>query len=447
MIANSLLTIVRFGTYSTSEAINAGLDLEMPGPPRWRGAALNHAITSNKITAAALNDRVRAVLKLVQKASKSGVPDHAPETQLDRPEDRKLLRKIASEAIVLLKNQDRILPLNKHKKIAVIGPNAKIATYCGGGSAALNPYRAVTPYDGLSEAATGGIEFSQGVYGHQMLPLLGKQLVTGKGATGFSLKIFNEPPTAASRKLLEERHETDSMIILMDYDHPELQTIWYADAEGYFVPETSGVYEFGLTVQGTGRLFVDGNLLINNADVQRPGTSFFGSGTLEEVVSMELEAGRKYKVLVEWGCGKTSTFRVPGVVDFGHGGFRFGACKQLAPENGIADAVKVASSVDQVVLLVGLSSEWESEGEDRTTMRLPPHTDELISKVLEANPNTVIVIQSGTPVEMPWIDGAKAVLHAWYGGNETGHAISDALFGDVNPVRREHWRESYENLS
>ncbi|CAI7650624.1 unnamed protein product [Penicillium pancosmium] len=422
-----------FGTYSTTEAINAGLDLEMPGPPRWRGAALNHAITSNKITAATLNDRVRAVLKLVQKAAKSGVPDHAPETQLDRPEDRKLLRKIASEAVVLMKNQDNILPLDRQKEIAVIGPNSRIATYCGGGSAALNPYRAVTPYDGLVEAAQGGVEFSQGVYGHQMLPLLGKHLRTEEDVAGFSLKIFNEPPTDASRKPLETRQETDSMVIFMDYNHPELQPTWYADAEGYFVPETSGTYDFGLTVHGTGRLYVDGKLLINNADVQRAGTSFFGSGTMEEVVSLEMEAGRKYKILTQWGCGKTSTFKVPGVVDFGHGGFRVGACKQLAPQEGISEAVKVASNVDQVVLFAGLSSEWESEGEDRTTMKLPPNTDDLISKVLEANPNTVVVIQSGTPVEMPWIDNAKAVLHAWYGGNETGHAISDVIIGDVNP--------------
>jgi beta-glucosidase len=412
----------------------AGLDLEMPGPPRWRGAALSHAITSNKIPLAALNDRVRAVLKLVQKASKSGVPERAPETQLNRSEDRALLRRIASEAIVLLKNDDDILPLNKNKKVAVIGPNAKIATYCGGGSAALNPYYVVTPFDGISASALGGVEFAQGIYGHQMLPLLGKRLRTQNDLAGFKLNIFNDPPTMATRKPLDQRHETDSMIIFMDYDHPDLQKIWYADAEGYFIPEESGTYDFGLTVHGTAKLFVDGNLLINNADVQRPGTSFFGSGTLEETSSLELEAGRRYKVHVQWGCGKTTTFRVPGVVDFGHGGFRFGACKRLSPQDGIAEAVKVASEVDQVILVAGLSAEWESEGEDRSHMSLPPHTDELISQVLDANPNTAIVIQSGTPVEMPWIQKAKAILHAWYGGNETGNGIADVVFGDVNPV-------------
>lgn len=220
----------------------------------------------------------------------------------------------------------------------------------------------------------------------------------------------------------------------MDYNHPDLQKTWYADAEGYFIPEESGTYDFGLTVHGTAKLFVEGELLINNADIQRPGTSFFGSGTLEETAALELEAGRKYKIHVQWGCGKTSTFRVPGVVDFGHGGFRFGACKRLSPQDGIAEAVKLASNVDQVILVAGLSAEWESEGEDRSHMALPPDTDELISRVLDANPNTAIVIQSGTPVAMPWVHKAKSIIHAWYGGNETGNGIADVVFGDVNPV-------------
>ncbi|PWY75366.1 hypothetical protein BO70DRAFT_372618 [Aspergillus heteromorphus CBS 117.55] len=422
-----------FGTYSTSEAINAGLDLEMPGPTRWRGGALAHAIAANKVPIAIVNDRVRAVLRMVQQASRSGIPEHAPELQLNRAQDRQLLRKIASEAIVLLKNDDSILPLDKTKRIAVIGPNAQVATYCGGGSAALNPYEAVTPFDGISRSALGGVEFSQGIYGHQNLPLLGKRLRNQTGLAGFDLRIFNEPPTVSTRMPLEERHETDSLVFFLDYNHPDLQTVWFADAEGYFIPEESGLYDFGLCVQGTGKLFVDGKLLVNNADVQRPGPSFLGSGTMEERGTMELVAGRQYRVHVQWGCAKTSKFKVPGVVDFGHGGFRFGACRQLSPQEGIEEAVKLAANVDQVVLMAGLSAEWESEGEDRMHMDLPPHTDELIARVLKANPDTVVVLQSGTPMAMPWITEAKAVLHAWYGGNETGNGLADVIFGDVNP--------------
>lgn len=66
-------------------------------------------------------------------------------------------------------------------------------------------------------------------------------------------------------------------------------------------------------------------------------------------------------------------------------------------------------------------------------MDLPGHSDTLIDAVLETNPNTVVVIQSGTPVTMPWAHKAKAILQAWYGGNELGNAIADVIFGKTNP--------------
>ncbi|KAH8659860.1 glycoside hydrolase superfamily [Xylariales sp. PMI_506] len=423
-----------FGTYSTSEAINAGLDLEMPGPSRWRGAALTHAVTANKVSMRTLDDRVRAVLKLIKAVSKSGVAEKAPELLLNRPEDRELLRRVASESIVLLKNDENVLPLKKDKKIAVIGPNAKIATYCGGGSAALNAYEAVTPFDGISRQAEAEVVFSQGVYGHQMLPLLGKSLRTEDGQVGFNLRIYNDPPTAESRQLLEERHETDSMVFFLDYNHPDLRPIWYADAQGTFTPEESGVYDFGLCLQGTGRLYIDGELLVRNDEDQRLGPAFLGGGTIEETAPRELVAGRSYDVLVQWGCAKTSRIKKQGTVEFGHGGFRFSGCRQLDPEEGIRAAVEAARSADQVVVFAGLSGEWESEGEDREHMNLPPGTDALIAAVLSAQPNAVVVLQSGTPVTMPWIGSAKAVLQAWYGGNETGNAIADVVFGRVNPA-------------
>ncbi|KAL5315013.1 hypothetical protein ACEPPN_017664 [Leptodophora sp. 'Broadleaf-Isolate-01'] len=422
-----------FGTYSTTGAINAGLDLEMPGPSRWRGPALVHAVVANKVKAKQLNARVRNVLNLVDRGMKSRVIENATEHKLDRSEDRQLLRKVAAESIVLLKNEDHILPFKKPKKIAVIGPNSKITTYCGGGSASLNPYYTVSPFEGMVAKATSGVDFAQGCYGHQSLPQLGKALKTIDGRQGFTMKVFNEPPESKERNLVEERLLTDAMIFFIDYSHPRLENIWYADAEGMFTPEESGLYDFGVCVQGTARLYIDGKLIVSNVENQRSGPSFLGSGTLEEVGTVEMVAGKQYHVLLQWGCAKTSKLKAEGVVDFGHGGFRFSGCKKLDPQEAIQKAADLAKTVDQVVLFAGLSGEWETEGQDREHMDLPPHTDELISKVLEANPNTAVVIQSGTPVSMPWIDNAKSVLHAWYGGNETGNGIADILYADVNP--------------
>jgi beta-glucosidase len=430
---NGLLMSDWYGTYSTSEAIVAGLDLEMPGPARFRGKALQHAVMANKVKESQLNDRVRNVLKLVDHACKSGVPENAPELELNREEDKRTLRDVASQSIVLLKNTKSILPFDRTKRVAVIGPNSKYAAYCGGGSASLNPYYTVTPFDGVKAQCTVQVDFAQGIYGTQFLPQLGTALRTDDGQAGFKWRVYNEPPAAKERHLLEERVLVDASPFFLDYDHSELDPIWYCDAEGIFTAESSGIYDFGLCVQGTGELYIDGELLVRNVDNQLPGSSFLGSGTAEEIGTKELQQGRQYRILVQWGCGKTSKLRVPGVVDFGHGGLRFSACKRLSPEEGIEEAVELARSVDQVVIFAGLNAEWESEGQDRKTMALPPNTDTLITSVLEANPNTVIVIQSGTPVSMPWIEKSSAVLHAWYGGNETGNAIADVLFGAVNP--------------
>lgn len=430
-----MLTRCRFGTYSTSEAIHAGLDLEMPGPTRWRGAALTHAVSANKIRMSELDARVREVLNLIKSADKSGVPENAPEKELDRVEDRELLREVAANAAVLLKNESNILPLKKNKKIAVIGPNSKIATYCGGGSASLNAYQTVTPFDGIKGQAEADVEFAQGAYGHKMLPrFLGKDLTSPEsGKSGFTIRTFNDPPSASDRKALEERHLKDSNIFFVDYNHPGLKEIWYAEADAIFKPDESGIYDFGLCVGGTAELFIDGKLLISNVKNQRPGSSFLGTGTVEELGHLKLTAGRSYRITVQWGCAKTSNMKRAGTVDFGHGGLRFSGCKRIETKTAIEEATDLASEVDQVVLFAGLSGEWESEGEDRTTMDLPPHTDELISRVLDANPNTVVVIQSGTPVTMPWASKAKALIQAWYGGNETGNGIADVIYGTVNP--------------
>ncbi|KAK7418414.1 hypothetical protein QQZ08_011264 [Neonectria magnoliae] len=428
-----------YGTYSTSEAINAGLDLEMPGPTRWRGQALSHAVTANKIKKSTLDERVRNVLKLIKHGlENTSIPPNAPEKQLNTPEHISLLREAAAKSIVLLKNEQSVLPFSPNKSVAVIGPNANIATYCGGGSAGLRAYKAVTPLEGVKSLASD-VVFSQGAYGHQMLPLLGKALRTVDGKhQGFSLRFYNDPPStkgsAGARPLLEERILDDTNTWFVDYEHPDLAPIWYAEAEGVLRPETSGEWEFGLSVHGTAELFINGELVVSNVENQRLGNSFVGCGTVEETGSIQLEADKEYRILVQWGCSKTSNLKVSGMVDFGQGGLRFSGCPKLDAGAAVQEAVRVAKSVDQVVLCVGTSGEWECEGQDRTTMALPPGTDELVEAVIAANPNTAIVIQSGTPVAMPWVDRANSVLQAWFGGNEGGNGIADVLFGAVNPA-------------
>ncbi|KAK9236471.1 glycoside hydrolase superfamily [Lipomyces kononenkoae] len=423
-----------FGTYSGTEALNAGLDLEMPGPSRFRGPGLVHAVTSNKVAEFTIDDRVRNVLELVKQAAKSGIRENAPEFKRNLPEDQALLRRAAAESIVLLKNDDAILPLDPTKKTLVLGPNADIAVYCGGGSASLPGYYAVTPLESIRNRSTGEVTFTQGAYGHKELPLLGDRLKTEDGQPGYIFRVYTEPATTKGREAVDTLHMTSTSAFLMDYTHPKVSgDLYYVTMEGTFEPTESGIYDFGLTVAGTGLLFVDGEVVVDNKTKQRQGTSFFGIGTPEERGSKYLEAGRPYRIFVEYGTAPTSNLKLHGVVSFGPGGLRVGACRRIDPDQAIQDAVDLAAKADQVVICVGLSGEWESEGFDRTHMDLPPRSDDLVQAVLAVQPNAVVVVQSGTPVTMPWAGQTKALLQAWYGGNETGNGIADVLFGDVNP--------------
>ncbi len=117
----------RFGTYSSSEAINAGLDLEMPGSTRWRGALIQYAMNSNKVTKKTVNQRARAVLQLVNRCAASKIPEHAKETTNDTPETSAFLRKVASDAIVLMRNENGILPLKKNKSVCKFPQRTSIA--------------------------------------------------------------------------------------------------------------------------------------------------------------------------------------------------------------------------------------------------------------------------------------------------------------------------------
>lgn len=406
----------------------------MPGPTRWRGVALSHAVASNKVTEDELDDRVRNVLNFINDSQAAGVPENAPETELNRPEDQALLRRAAAESIVLLKNEGNILPFAKSKTTAVIGPNSKIARFCGGGSASLLPYYSVSPYEGIV-AQCDKTSFSQGSADHQMLPQLGDRLRTETGQRGFLWRAYNEPATVLDRKPVEERVLVNSHMFFMDYRNENLAPVWYCQCDGIFTPDETGLFDFGLGVEGTAKLYVDDELLVGNFENQTPGPTLFGSGTIEEIGSKELVAGQDYRIRVEWGCYKTSKLPAAGPVGGIHGGLMFGAFRRMSPEQAIQEAADLAATVDQVVLVVGLNGEWETEGSDRTTMDMSTHTNTLVSKVLAANPNTAVIVQSGTPVTLPWIDEAKAVCHAWYGGNETGNAIADVVFGEVNPVR------------
>ncbi|CZR61788.1 related to beta-glucosidase [Phialocephala subalpina] len=427
-----------FGTYSTKESLEAGLDLEMPGPSRWRADHIAWSIQAGNLAQHTLDERAREVLRLVSRCAGSGIPENAPETaQNNTPETAAFLRKIGQESMVLMKNDNNVLPFSKEKKTLVVGPNVKTAVYHGGGSASLQAYYAVTPYDGISSKLSKTPTYTLGADAYKELPLIGQQLKNAYGKPGVLFKVYNDSPSVKDRECIDEIALVKTEMFLMDYVQPKIKSkLWYATVEGYMIAVADAKYQLGLCVYGTANLYVNDELIIDNETTQVKGSAFFGNGTVEEKGYIDVKAGQRYDIRVEFASAVTSKLLTNGTASFGNGGIRIGGATIVDADAEINAAVRMAKEADQVIMCVGLNADWETEGSDRETMDLPGHLDRLISTVSEANVNTVVIMQSGTPVTMPWLSKVPALVQAWYGGNETGNAIADVIFGDYNPSGR-----------
>ncbi|KAL7783602.1 glycoside hydrolase family 3 protein [Trichoderma ceciliae] len=418
-----------YGTYTTINALKAGLDLEMPGVSRYRGKYVESALQARLLKQSTIDERARRVLKFAQKAGELKVSQ--VERGRDFPEDRALNRQICSSSIVLLKNNDSLLPLPKTiAKIALIGSHVRLPAIAGGGSASPLPYYSVSLYDAVAEALPGAsITHEVGAYAHQMLPVIEAML---RNAV---INFYNDPSHVSGRQLLGREIVSSTSFQLMDYNAiPTLnKALFWGTLMGDFIPNATGTWEFGLSVFGTANLYIDDELVIDNTTHQTRGTAFFGKGTIEMVGTRELVCGSTYKIRLEFGSANTTGMETTGVVNFGGGAVHLGACLKRSPQEMVASAIQAAADADYTIICTGLNGEWESEGFDRPHMDLPPGVDNMISQVLNAAPNAVVVNQSGTPVTMPWASKARAIVQAWYGGNETGHGISDVLFGSINP--------------
>ncbi|EWZ28635.1 hypothetical protein FOZG_17640 [Fusarium oxysporum Fo47] len=452
-----------FGTYSTAAAINNGLDLEMPGPTEQRGKRVATALGVGKIRSSTIDARVASVLRLADRVRESGIPECGPESCLDTDQDRSVLRRLATESVVLLKNDDHVLPFRADKKASqpdsfhclltpvtnfeeqtvVIGPNAQKSFFCGGGSASLRPTRVVSILEGLRDKLEQPVEYTEACQIYNQLPVLGDIIRAPDGTLGqFLMSIYTSPPTMQqlnnneitdTREAIEVLQLDDSNVVLYDYSNPAApDNVVYATIAADLVVDNTDTYAFSLTVAGTATLYLDNDLIVDNSHDQKRGTSFFGSGSAEKIKHVQLVANRVYKLRCEFGSAATSNLNKAGAPVFGAGGVRIG-CARCSNESLELDrAVELAKEADQVVVCVGLGPEWESEGSDRALYELPGRQSELLSRVTAVNKNVVVIVQSGTPVSGPW-DQVAAVMQTWYGGNELGHGIADIVLGRESP--------------
>lgn len=336
----------------------------MPGATRYRGKLVEFAVGSRLISESTIDQRVRRVLKFIQDASSVDVASE--EGSRDCPEDRRLIRQLAANGVVLLKNDSNILPLEVKRgaRIAVVGSHAKYTPINGGGSASLDPYYRISILDAINEVVRDddvSVLWEMGVFAQKMLPVIDSLSSSPDNVdSGGVIRFYNEPwqgPAATDRELICQEPLKELYFQLMDYNrNPKLNyDLFYATVEADFVPDVSGVWEFGLTVCGTADLYIDDALLIDNTNHQIAGEAFFRKGTKEKVATVSLQAGNVYRLRIEFGSAKTSQLMQVGVVSFGGGGARLGAKPVGDVQEDICKAVEVAAQADHVIVCIGLN--------------------------------------------------------------------------------------------
>ncbi len=407
-----------FGSHSTAPTIKAGLDLEMPGPTRDRGEKLIAAVEAGEVDRAVVRERALNVLRLM--ARTGTLDDHSEfsERADDRPELRALIRRAGAEAMVLLKN-DGVLPLKGSETLAVIGPNAKTAQIMGGGSAQLNPHYRVSPWDGLVAAlGEAPLRYAVGTTNHRFEPVLKADL---------KVEYFANETLLGTPVHVESQSEAMAFWIGAVGGGKVDPLHFSARLTGRYVAAESGIHRVGVYAAGLAKVYVDGRLVADAWRNWTRGRTFFEEGCDEVVGEVQLEAGRAYDIRIEFATKPAATL--------GLAAFSVGIGLPLG-DVAIAKAVETARTADVALVFVGRNGEWDTEGSDLPTILLPGRQNELVSAVARANPRTIVVLQTGGPIEMPWLGEVAGVLEAWYPGQEAGNAIADVLLGKAEPGGR-----------
>ncbi len=414
-----------FGLHSTVEGLEAGLDLEMPGPPRLRGQRLAEAVAAGTVEASLVRSTARRMLRFMDRIGAIADGGPGPEITRDEPEDRELIRAAGAAGMVLLRNKDDALPLaaNAFERVAVIGPNALRGRIMGGGSALVNAVHQVHPLEAITRRIASDqtqVLHAPGCSIHRGLPPLTPDSITDGRVSYFANSADLE---AGGPVVLTEDLRRFSLI------WPEApngldRATFAVRIEATLTPTVSGEWNFGVMSVGRARILVDGIVVADDADSPLGG-SFFGMGTKQVVGTVSLESERSYKFVAEYEGRGEGLLR--GVIIGGSG---------PVVVDPFAEAVDLAARSDVSIIVVGTNEDWESEGYDRPNIDLPGRQDELVREVAKVSPRTIVVVNAGSPVAMPWVDEVDAVLFTWFPGQEFGDALVDVLLGEVDPGGR-----------
>jgi beta-glucosidase len=426
-------------TKDTVEPANGGLDLVMPGPGGPWEERLLDAVTAGYVSVDTIDDKVERLLRLATRvgalSGTEGVVDsfleRAGNPEPDEPHVSALLRETAARSTIVLRNADDLLPVEPSaiRRLALIGANAVKPFVQGGGSASvlaphlsepLKALRAVMPEALISLHRGGATEFNAPVFADDVI-------YTRDGERGLDVEILDKTGTVIERRVIESA-----------------RAIWLRDlpagaANVRFLVAVAlsepGVHGIEIAPVGAHRTLVNGRLISKSIDVVGSEVVLDSSYSNPQAWSADVDGGPDVFAMLD------VTVQVVDADAMG----RFARLHlrhrppQVGSEREIEDAVEAARNADVAVVIVGTNEETESEGWDRPSLSLPGRQDELVRRVAAANPKTIVVVNAGAPVLLPWLDEVSAVLWWWLPGQEAGASLADVIVGNTEPSGRLPW--------
>ncbi len=418
--------------HSTAEAVNGGNDLEMPGPALWFGDKLLAAVAAGEVAESRIDDAARRLVRLILR---TGVLDGKPKPagELRSKRHRQIAARAAEEAVVLLKNEGELLPLDPDAlgTVAVVGPIAAVRRIQGGGSSHVRPGRRTSMLQAIEELLAGKTEvaFAEGGDNEPVPPAARAAMFSPDRARGqaglevayFAARGFGDAPFKVQNEREIGKLVSTTSSSLLGAGVGALR--W----SGWFWPERDGRHEFSLRAPGAGRLMLDGDALINEATpAVHDNWDVGGAPAPRRVAAADLAAGRGYPVTIEY-VRPAETAAIA---------WEYVGVGVRQPTDSVGEAAALAAACDAAIVVIGAASVSEGEGYDRADLDLPGDQNALVEAVLAANPRTVVVLVGGAPYALPWIDHVPAVVVAWLGGEEGPDATARILFGRAEPSGR-----------
>ncbi|WP_246139966.1 beta-glucosidase family protein [Protaetiibacter larvae] len=414
-------------TKSTEGSALGGLDVVMPGPGGPWEQKLLDAVRDGRVPESVIDDKVARILLLARRVGALDVP----ERPLDAgPALDDLITRVAAQSTVVLRRDEEnpVWDRPSPARIALLGPNAVRPHVLGGGSSTVHPAHVVSPAEGLvARFPDAELVVRRGGDSRRLAPDLELAELTAAPDGALLEARFLD----VDGELLETRRLTSWDGWLRDLGDEVHSVALRAE----LALRQPGVHRLEVATVGGYRIAIDGTVVAQHDAPAGVEVILDSSINTPEGYGGEVEIVEPRTVVVE---AEHLVIRAGGYGAIIRAGFRHRTPGSDA-DTELAEAVEAARGAELTVVIVGTNEEVESEGWDRADLDLPGRQNELVERVLDVDPDAVIVVNAGAPVLLPWLERARTVLWVWFPGQEMGHALAAVLAGDLEPAGRLPW--------